>query len=578
MKRFISRPVEFLAYHLNSWQKLMNEHKILEAARNRTLIMGGVFLLSFTVIGIRLVDVMIFQSHSPDSDTAITRVEQLLSSRADILDRNGEILATHLVTGSVYANPKVIINAEDAALKIHKVIPELAYETLLKRLQSERGFIWITRHISPRIQNEINNLGIPGVYLQRDERRVYPHGNLVSHVLGYCGIDNNGLGGVERFFDARLRKDPTAPLQLSVDMRIQHLVREELQQAVQEFSAEGANCIVMTGDGEILAMVSLPDFDPNLPNQNSVDATFNRNTLGIYECGSTFKIFNTAIALESGRANLTSIYDASNPIKVGLRSISDFRGKNRPLDVREVFIYSSNIGSAKMALDFGSSTQKEFFRKFGLLSTPKIELSEIGPPMLPGQWSDVTTMTLAYGYGIAVSPLMLIDSVRGVIKGYRKYPATLLKRVGDDAAGNNYQRQVVSSKTAAAIRDLMRLVVVEGTAKKANVPGYEVIGKTGTAHKNKGKKGYNKDRITSFVGAFPKDNPEYIVAVFLDAPKPTKESYGFATGGWNAAPTGGKIIARIASLMGVQPTENDAINDNYGLIPIRHTVVEDDED
>ncbi|WP_010298396.1 peptidoglycan D,D-transpeptidase FtsI family protein [Candidatus Odyssella thessalonicensis] len=578
MKRFISRPAEFLAYHLNSWQKLMHDHKILEAARNRTLAMGGIFLLAFTVIGIRLVDVMILQGHSPETDSTITRVEQLLSKRADIIDRNGEILATHLVTGSVYANPKVIINPEEAALKIHKVIPELSYETLLKRLKSERGFIWIVRHISPRLQNEINNLGIPGVYLQRDERRVYPHGNLVSHVLGYCGIDNNGLGGVEQYFDARLRKDPATPLQLSIDMRVQHLVREELAQAIQTFSAEGANCIVMTGEGEILAMVSLPDFDPNLPNQNSIEATFNRNTLGVYECGSTFKIFNTAIALDSGRAKINSIYDASTPIKVGSKSITDFKGKNRPLEVREVFIYSSNIGSAKMALDFGSRIQREYFQKLGLLKTPKLELPEIAAPMLPQQWSEVATMTLSYGYGIAISPIMLVEAVRAVIKGYRKYPATVLKRVDDAALIAPEEHRIVSDKTAAAIRELMRLVVTEGTAKKADIPGYEVIGKTGTAHKNQGKRGYNTDRITSFVGAFPKDNPQYIVAVFLDSPKPTKETYGYATGGWNAAPTAGKIIARLASLMGVQPTENSAISDDYGLIPIRHTLTDSYED
>ncbi|MBW8309040.1 MAG: penicillin-binding protein 2 [Candidatus Paracaedibacteraceae bacterium] len=579
MKRFISRPVEFLTYHLNSWQKLMHDHKILEAARNRTLAMGGIFLLAFMVIGVRLVDVMIFHGHSPEAETTITRVEQLLSKRADIIDRKGEILATHLVTGSVYANPKVIINAEEAALKIHKVIPELKYETLLKRLKSERGFIWIVRHISPKLQNEINNLGIPGVYLQRDERRVYPHGNLVSHVLGYCGIDNNGLGGVEQFFDTRLRKDPGTPLQLSIDMRVQHLVREELQAAIHEFSAEGGNCIIMTAEGEILAMVSLPDFDPNLPNQNSLKAIFNRNTLGNYEPGSIFKIFNTAIALESKRARISSIYDATTPIKVGSKSITDFKGKNRPLDVREVFVYSSNIGSAKMALDFGGRVQREYFHKFGLLKVPKLELPEIGSPLLPpSHWSDITTMTLSYGYGIAVSPLTVVDAVRGVIKGYRKYPATILKRTEDAALQADGDHRIVSEKTAATMRDLMRLVVQEGTAKKANVPGYEVIGKTGTAHKSQGKRGYNVDRITSFVGAFPKDNPQYILAVFLDSPKPTKNTHGYATGGWNAAPTAGKIIARLAALMGVQPTENDAINDNYGFIPIRHTIVDNHED
>ncbi len=576
MKGFFHRPVEFLTYHLNSWQKQIHDQRILESARNRTLAMAGIFLLAFIVVGIRLIDVMVVKGHHGESDRVITSIDQLISNRADVVDRNGEILATHLVTGSVYANPKVIINPEEAALKIHKAIPELNYETLLKRLKSERGFIWIVRHIPPKLQNEINNLGIPGVYLQRDERRVYPHGNLVSHVLGYCGIDNNGLGGVEQYFDTRLRKDAGTPLQLSIDMRIQHLVREELQAAIQEFSCEGANAIVMTAEGEILAMVSLPDFDPNLPNQNSVDATFNRNTLGTYECGSTFKIFNTAIALDSGKAKLTTIYDATSPIKVGSKSITDFKGKGRPLEVREVFVYSSNIGSAKMALDFGSRTQRQYFDRFGLLRTPKIELPEVGAPMTPHNWSDVTTMTLAYGYGIAISPLMMIDAVRGVIKGFRKYPATILKRVDDGSLLANEEHHIVSESTASAIRGLMRLVITEGTARKANVKGYEVIGKTGTAHKNQGRRGYNTDRITSFVGAFPKDNPQYIITVFLDSPKPTKTTYGYATAGWNSAPTAGKIIARLASLMGVQPTEVDE-SDSVSMIPVNQAFGETEE-
>lgn len=576
MKSFFHRPVEFLTYHINSWQKQIHDQRILESARNRTLAMGGLFLLAFTVVGIRLVDVMIFKANHTEADRVITSVDQLLSKRADILDRNGEILATHLVTGSVYANPKVIINPEEAALKLHKVIPELSYEFLLRRLKSERGFIWIVRHIPPKLQNEINNLGIPGIYLQRDERRVYPHGSLVSHVLGYCGIDNNGLGGVEQYFDTRLRKDAREPLQLSLDMRIQHLVREELQAAIEEFSCVGANSIVMTTEGEILAMVSLPDFDPNLPNQNSVEATFNRNTLGIYECGSTFKIFNTAIALDSGKAKLTTIYDASAPIKVGSKSITDFKGKNRPLDVQEVFVYSSNIGSAKMALDFGSRVQRQYFDRFGLLRTPKIELPEVGAPMTPHHWSDVTTMTLAYGYGIAVSPLMMIDAVRAVIKGFRKYPATILKRGDDEALVGREEHRIVSDATALAIRGLMRLVITDGTAKKANVKGYEVIGKTGTAHKNQGRRGYNTDRITSFVGAFPKDNPQYVLVVFLDSPKPTKNTYGYATAGWNAAPTGGKIIARLAALMGVQPTDDDGM-DHINISLITEAVEETEE-
>ncbi|WP_052045773.1 peptidoglycan D,D-transpeptidase FtsI family protein [Candidatus Paracaedibacter symbiosus] len=573
VRRLLNRSVQILAHHLNSWQQLMHDKSVLEMARNRTLVMGGVFCLAFLLVTIRLFDVMVLHSHNDEMVEDVILAEQDTSHRADIVDRNGEILATHLVTASVYANPKVILNAEDAALKLSTLMPDLDYETVLKKLKSDKGFIWIVRHIPPKLQHEMNLLGIPGVYLQKDQRRVYPHGNLVSHVLGYCGIDNLGLAGIEKQFDVRLRKD-SKPLQLGLDVRVQHIVRDELSKAVLEFRAEGANAMVMEVEtGEILAMVSLPDYDPNLPNQNAVEATFNKNTLGIYESGSVFKIFNTAIALESGKAKLATLYDASAPIRVGSKKITDFKGKNRPLEVREVFIYSSNIGSAKMALDFGSEMQRQYLGRLGLLSAPMLELPEIGAPLVPKTWSDVTTMTVSYGYGIAVSPLMLVDAVRTVITGIKKFSATMLKR--DPSTLDQVEgQQIISPKTAEHIRNLMRLVVTEGTAKKADVPGYEVFGKTGTAHRNKGRSGYNNSRRTTFIGAFPKSNPKYILILFMDDPKPTKETYGYATGGWTAAPVSGRIISRMAPLLDVQPVFDDNQGDHLGgsIIPISHKI------
>lgn len=575
MRHLIIRPLELIAHHLNSWHQVMRDRTVLEMARNRSLVSAGVFLLGFGLIALRLTEVMLFCSERPVVNQELDTLPSYMAKRADVVDRNGEILATHLVTGSVYANPKVIINPEEAALRLSKLIPDLHYDTLLKKLSSDKGFVWIIRHIPPKLQNEVNRLGIPGVYLQKDERRVYPFGNLVSHVLGYCGVDNEGLAGIEKYYDQRLRQDPT-PIRLSIDVRVQHIVHDELTKGIGEFQAEGGNAIAMDADtGEILAMVSLPDFDPNLPNQNPLEATFNRNTLGLYESGSTFKIFNTAIALESGKAKLTSLYDASVPIKVGGKRITDFKGKNRVLDVREVFIYSSNIGSAKMALDFGAETQKQYLGRFGMLSAPELELPEIGSPLVPKIWREVTTMTVAYGYGIAVSPLMLIDGVRTVVKGKRTHRPTLLRRPASPAEEGV---PVVSETTARNIRELMRLVVTEGTAKKADVPGYEVIGKTGTAHKNQGRM-YKDAKLSSFIGAFPKDNPKYILILFLDNPKPSKATYGYATGGWTAAPVSGRIISRLAPLMGVQPintgeNENNRYNNN-NIISIRHTVAHD---
>jgi cell division protein FtsI (penicillin-binding protein 3) len=572
MRHLIARPLELLAHHLNSWHQVMRDRSVLEVARNRSLVSAGVFLLGFSVISFRLSEVMLFRSERSVVSQSEDQMPTYVAKRGDILDRNGEILATHLFTGSVYANPKVIINPEEAALKLSKLIPELNYASLLKKLSSDKGFIWIVRHIPPKLQHEVNRLGIPGVYLQKDERRVYPYGNLVSHVLGYCGVDNEGLAGVEKYFDQRLRHD-ASPITLSVDVRIQHILYDELMKGIAEFQAEGGNGMVMDAEtGEILAMVSLPDFDPNLPNQNPLEATFNRNTLGIYECGSTFKIFNTAISLESGKANINSRYDATAPIKVGSKQIKDFKGKNRVLDVREVFIYSSNIGSAKMALDFGSEVQKQYLGRFGLFSAPSIELPEVGAPLVPKTWREVTTMTVAYGYGIAVSPLMLLDAIRSVIKGKRTYPVTLLKR-------NEYRLPaeevpIVSEKTSRNIRALMRLVATEGTAKKADVPGFRVIAKTGTAHKKQGHS-YSDARLSSIVIAFPEENPKYILNVFLDNPKASKATYGYATGGWTAAPVGGRIVERLAPLVGVQPDysgEKTEKGYNNNIVEIRHTV------
>ena len=553
MKHFMAEPLRTLSKHLGLWHQVMRDRNVLETAKNRSLVAGAAFSVVFLLVVVRLADIMVIRSlwTSSDSENIPIGTSAKLGPRADIVDRNGEILATHLVTGSVYANPKVIINAEEAAAKLSGLIPELDYKKVLRQLSDARkGFVWIVRHISPKLQQAVNHLGIPGVYLQKDKRRVYPYGALVSHVLGYCGIDNFGLAGVEKFFDERLNSN-TEPLRLSIDMRVQHLVHDELSKSIEEFKAEGGSAMVMEiKTGEVMAMVSLPDYDPNLPNQNNVETTFNRNTLGTYEAGSIFKIFNTAIALETGTASLDSLYDASSPIRVGRFKIKDFRGKNRVMNVQEVFIHSSNIGSAKMALEFGASEQRRYMDKFGLLTPPILELPEIGSPLIPKVWRPVTTMTIAYGYGLTTIPLQLMVAVAGLINDGWYRPATLLKQ---NASSLRTPVRIVSSKTSASIRDLMSMVVTVGTAKKANVPGYEVMGKTGSAHKVQGRGYADKAKLTSFIGAFPKSNPQYIVLLFLDNPKPTENTHGFATGGWNAAPTGGRIIARMAPLLGVIP-------------------------
>lgn len=583
MKHFMAEPLRALSKHLGLWQQVMRDRNVLETAKNRSLVAGAAFCIVFLLILVRLADVMVIRSLWDSADNEAPRVgvaSATAGARADILDRNGEILATHLVTGSVYANPKVIINAEEAAAKLSALIPDLEYKSVLKKLSSGRkGFVWVVRHISPKLQQAVNHLGIPGLYLQRDERRVYPYGGLVSHVLGYCGIDNNGLAGVEKYFDERL-SDNRDPLKLSIDMRVQHIVHDELSKSILEFEAEGGSAMVMEiKTGEILSMVSLPDYDPNLPNQNQVGANFNRNTLGTYESGSIFKIFNTAIALETGTASLNSLYDATFPISVGRFKITDFRGKKRVLDVQEVFVHSSNIGSAKMALQFGGAVQRQYLEKFGLLKAPTLELPEIGSPLVPKVWRPVTTMTVAYGYGITASPLQSLVAVAGIVNDGWLRQATLLKR---DPADMPAPIRIVSSKTSRTMRDLMRMVVTDGTARTANVPGYEVMGKTGTAHKMQGRGYADKAKLTSFIGVFPKSNPQYIVLLFLDNPKATKSTHGYSTGGWNAAPTGGRIIARMAPLLGVVPISDGEAGETMAprasLTAVNHLQDDDSDD
>jgi cell division protein FtsI (penicillin-binding protein 3) len=295
------------------------------------------------------------------------------------------------------------------------------------------------------------------------------------------------------------------------------------------------------------------------------------NTLGVYEPGSTFKILNTAIALESGKAKLDSTFDARFPIRIGRFTVDDFKGKYRVLSLTEAFIYSSNIAAIKIAQMFGMNTQKEYFEKFGLFKSVSLEIPEIGQPLVPARWSESGMMTMSYGYGISVTPLQSLRAVAAIVNNGVLVSPTLVSLSGEEAekraAFFDAQPHVVSLKTSASIRDLMRMVVGEGTAKKADVAGYEVIGKTGTAYQSKGRTGYGalKSRTTSFIGAFPKDNPQYAIIVMLDDPKPSKETYGYATAGWNAAPTAGKIISRIAPALGVPSSLDDSQSSAYWL-------------
>ena len=550
----------------------------MEQSRNRLMVTAAVVTLAFTAISGKLVaSTMLRDPVEPRAHRAADASGTPVG-RADITDRNGNLLATSLATASLYADPKIVIDPKEAAKKLVSALPELEYKELLEKLSGDKRFVWVKRNLSPRQQAQVHRLGIPGVYFEREERRFYPAAKLTSHVVGYTGVDNRGLAGMEQSFNKRLTTDPR-PVRLSLDLRLQHILRKEVAASVEEFRAIGAAAMIFdVNTGEVLAMVSLPDFDPHDPTGLDAETLFNRNTLGVYEMGSTFKIFNTALSLESGKVRPTDMFDTIHPISIGRFTIRDFHPEHRPLSAAEIFEVSSNIGSVRMMLQAGGvPAQRAFMARMGFLRPTPLELPENGWPLVPNPWREINAMTISFGHGISVSPMHTVAAAASVINGGVMHPPTLLKR---EPGTEIPSERVMSQQTSETMRRLFRLVVAEGTAKAANVPGYVVGGKTGTADKQKGRSYARNARMSSFVGAFPMHNPKYVVYVMLDEPKATAKTYGYATGGWVAAPAVGRIIKQIGPLLGVQPVDENSpeirsavdINSN-GTIPPRGSAV-----
>lgn len=525
----------------------------LETGRTRLLVTGALFAFAFLLIAGRLVDVAVIKRAGEPRHASHGRAAPI-AERADLLDRNGLLLATSLPTSSLYVDPKDVIDPVEAAARLVGALPELNEAEVLAKLRSEKNFVWLKRNLTPRQEHQINRLGIPGLYFQREDRRVYPYGDLVAHTVGFANIDNRGIAGVEQALDDVVRGG-REPVALSIDLRVQHILREELHNTVVEFNAIGAAGIVMdVHSAEIVAMVSLPDFDPNRPGALPADTRFNRNTLGVYEMGSAFKIFTLAMALDAGTTSFAGGYDATHPIKISRFTIRDDHPQKRYLTTPEIFMHSSNIGSAKMALDLGVAGPRAFFNKIGFLKPVQLELPENGQPLAPHPWRPINVMTIAFGHGIAVTPVHLANGVATVVNGGILRQPTLLKRPEPSIPGE----RVISARSSDQMRRLLRLVVERGTGKKANAPGYVVGGKTGTAEKT-GNGGYRrKALLSSFVGAFPMQAPRYVVLVSVDEPKGNKKSFGFATAGWVAAPAFSRIVQRIGPVLGVPPVNEDA--------------------
>ena len=540
----------------------------IETGRTRLLITGTVLTLAFALVAGRLVEISAFHTPAePNAAKVAATTPTPKDRRGEIVDRNGVLIATNLSTVSLVADPKFVQNPRETAYKLASVLPGLDVAETEERLRRQARFVPLKRTLTPQQQFKVNGLGLPGIDFDRKQTRVYPHGRLFSHVIGLTDTDNQGIAGLELRFNEELRQG-AAPLRLSLDVRIQHLLHQELSSAISTYSAiGGAGIVTDVSNGEVIAMVSLPDFDPNDPVRLDSETLFNRATKGVYELGSTFKIFNTALGLETGTVSMADGYDASEPIKIGRYRISDFHAKNRWLTVPEIFIYSSNIGSAKMALDVGTQEQKLFFERLGFLEPIDLELPEVGLPQSPGTWRPVNTMTISFGHGLAVSPMHLINGVASMVNGGRLFRPTLV-RSEEQPEG----RPIVSARTSNAIRALMHLNAVEGSGgsgSNASVPGYVVGGKTGTAEKAGAGRYNRKARISSFVGAFPMHDPKYAIYIVLDEPKGTKETFGYATGGWVAAPVVAKVVARMAPLLGVQPVDDLApeIRQHFAILP-----------
>ncbi len=536
-------------------------------AEGRLLVLAVFFLCGFALIGLRMGHLAGSEAEEP---RAATTTAKILAARADIVDRKGRILATNFTTHSLYAQPPQMIDKERAARELARIFPDLDADELHADFTGKRKFLWIKRRISPEQQQAVHDIGDPGLRFGPREMRLYPNGKLAAHVLGGARFGREGVrsaevvgqAGVEKQFDTELRDPARArePLRLSLDLTVQAAVERVLAGGMRLMNAKAASAILMDVEtGEVVSLVSLPDFDPNeRPTGGPKDdrsPLFNHAVQGVYELGSTFKIFTAAQALEEELVTPSTIMDTEGPMTWGRFRIRDFRDYGDEMSVEDVIVKSSNIGTARMALMIGGERQQAFFKRLGLFETTTLEMPEAGTarPLLPPRWSEIVTMTASYGHGISASPMHLAAAYATVVNGGRKVEPTLLVR-HTSAPGE----RVISEQTSLALRQMMRQVVVRGTASFGEVPGYAVGGKTGTADKPDPQGGYHDDKvIATFASIFPAHDPKYVLVVTLDEPEETSGEEPRRTAGWTAVPVGAEIIRRAAPLLGLPPEIED---------------------
>ena len=535
-------------------------------AEGRLLVMGAMFALAYGAIGVRM---GALAGTVPEEPQSTVIGNPIFGQRADIVDRNGRILATNLDTHALYAHPRDMVDPKQTARELAAIFPELKVEQLVKDFTGTRKFVWIRRQLSPEQMQKVHDIGSPGLVFGPREMRLYPNGAIAAHILGGASYGREGVAsaevigvaGVERKFDEYLR-DPAnegAPLELSIDLTIQAAAEEVLAGGMSIMNAKGAASVLMdVHTGEIISMVSLPDFDPNkrpqvlLTGDQSDSPLFNRAVQGVYELGSTFKIFAVAQAMELGLINPETMINTKGPLQWGKFRIRDFHDYGAQLSATDVIVQSSNIGTARIAMQIGAERQQEFLRSLGFMEATPVELQEApsGVPLLPRKWSELSTMTISYGHGLSSSPLHLATAYSSLLNGGTRVYPTLLHRE-NRKTGPRIVRAEISERS----RDMLRQVVSRGTASFGEVEGYEVGGKTGTADKPKQNGGgYYKDKvIATFASVFPANDPQYVLIVTFDEPSENSGIEPRRTAGWTAVPVAAEMIRRVAPLLGLRP-------------------------
>jgi len=552
-------------------ENLRKRHEVLRdkarlRAEGRLVVLAGLFFCAFLVVGLKMGAIA---SSEPSEPRGHAPGAQIAAARADIVDRRGRILATNLVTHSLYAQPPMMVDPERAARELVKIFPDLEEERLLGWFTGDRKFLWIRKKISPEQKQAVFDIGEPGLLFGPREMRLYPNGPIAAHIMGGASFGREGVNaaevigvaGIEKAFDDRLRDPGRAgePLRLTIDLTVQAAVERVLHGGMVMMNAKGATAVLMDAHtGEIAAMASLPDFDPNdrprpLTEGDASDSPlFNRAVQGLYELGSTFKIFAVAQAMELGLVNPETMVNTRGPLTWGKFKIRDFHDYGAELSVTDVIVKSSNIGTARIAMDIGANRQRAFLDRLGLLAPSPVELVEAPGvvPLTPPNWSEISTMTISYGHGLSASPLHLATAYATLLNGGRRVTPTLV-RDGPVARGP----RILSEETSRVARDMLRQVVTRGTASFGEVPGYAVGGKTGTADKPKTRGGgyYDDKVIATFASVFPAHDPRYVLVVSLDEPVETSGSKPRRTAGWTAVPVAAEMIRRVAPLLGLKP-------------------------